>query len=228
MEDKNQQTIGQVFDLIQESYTDKMIRWVPYYQDLIGSFHSSAPVDFCPEKVLDLGSGNGNVIATLLTRYPEANYTLLDASEKMLAEAKERFSGFKISLKHELMQEAQFAKDTFDLATASFSLHHLTENQKRQVISSTFDLLRPGGYFFYADLFISKSDHKHPQFLQDWESFVRNSVVDGDWEYLFEHYQTHDHPSNLSTQLKWLQDLNFKKINIMIHEKYWVFISAQK
>jgi tRNA (cmo5U34)-methyltransferase len=228
MEDKNYPTIGEVFDSIQEHYTEKMIRWVPYYQDLIGSFNTSTPADFYPKKVLDLGSGNGNVVATLLTKYPRANYTLLDASEKMLTEAMARFASFKIAIQHGLMQETQFANDTFDLATASFSLHHLTEDHKRAVISSTFEFLRPGGYFCYADLFISKTDHNHPQFLKYWESFVTKSNVEGDWEFLFEHYQTHDHPSNLSTQVKWLQDLNFKKITVVIYEKYWVFISAQK
>lgn len=228
MKDKNHPTIGEVFDEILEHYTEKMIRWVPYYQDLIDSFISSSPVDFYPKKVLDLGSGNGNVVASLLTKYPEASYTLLDASENMLNEAMARFASFNISTHHGLMQEAQFAKSTFDLVTASFSLHHLTKNHKRAVISSTFDFLCPGGYLCYADLFISKTDSNHRQFLKDWESFVRKGEVEGDWEYLFEHYQKHDHPSNLSTQLKWFQDLNFKKIKITIHEKYWVFISAQK
>lgn len=228
MENTNHLTIGRVFDEIQVHYTAKMIRWVPFYQDLIGLFNSSLPPDFNPTKVLDLGAGNGNVVATLLTRFPEASYTLLDASEKMLAEAMVRFGSFKISLEHGLMQNAKFAEDTFDLATASFSLHHLVENQKKEVVSSTYNLLRPGGYFCYADLFVSKTDRIHPQFLKDWESFVRNNEVEGDWEYLFEHYQSHDHPSNLNTQLQWLQDLNFKKIDVAIHEKFWVFICAQK
>ena len=39
MEDKMHSTIGEVFDSIQEHYTEKMIRWVPY---MMGATYTSA------------------------------------------------------------------------------------------------------------------------------------------------------------------------------------------
>jgi len=220
--------IGEVFDEIQEEYTRKMIGWVPHYRELIQKLAESFPVKWSPQQILDLGSGNGNITATLLNRFPQSQYTLLDASEKMLEEAAQRFIGEQFTFYNAMIQDVDFESNQFDLVTASFSLHHLPTADKEIAIQSAYRWLRPGGYFAYADLFIAKSDPEHSPFYDDWEEFVKDSGNDDDWNYLSEHYSAHDHPDNLFTQLRWLQNLHFKEINLHILENYWVYLRAQK
>ncbi|MBK8505257.1 MAG: class I SAM-dependent methyltransferase [Saprospiraceae bacterium] len=113
--------IGQVFDEIQQEYTEKMIRWVPHYVQLTQQFSTSFPDDFDPRQILDLGSGNGNISAKLLERFPLAGFTLLDASEKMLDEARLRFLKYPFTYHLGLMQDVKYPNNHFDLIAASFS-----------------------------------------------------------------------------------------------------------
>lgn len=220
--------IGQVFDEIQEQYTQKMIRWVPHYQELIHLLASSFPADFSPKKVLDLGSGNGNITATLLPVFNNAQFILLDASTRMLEEAQKRFSEYSFQYQQGMMQEAHFENASIDLITASFSLHHLAGQQKKSIIAAAYGWLAPGGYFSYADLFVNKSDPEHETFLETWRQFVINHGIDGDWEYLSDHYHRYDFPDNLVTQLQWLRALHFREIRLVILDQYWVYIGARK
>ncbi|MCB0689195.1 MAG: class I SAM-dependent methyltransferase, partial [Saprospiraceae bacterium] len=189
--------IGQVFDEIQEAYTKKMIRWVPHYLDLIKMLDTSFPKQWHPESILDLGAGNGNITASLIKHYPDATYTLLDASAKMLEEAKSRFPETKVFYQQDLIQNAQFTSGTFSLVTASFSLHHLSLSDKENTIKSIHKWLSPGGYFAYIDLFISKKDIEHAPFMASWQNFVMQEGDSEDWEYLANHYQEYDKPDNL-------------------------------
>lgn len=220
--------IGQVFDEIQQEYTEKMIRWVPHYLELIQHFSTSFPDDFSPQQVLDLGSGNGNITATLLDQFPSADYTLLDASEKMLEEARQRFLRYSFTFHHGLMQDAAYREQHFDLIAASFSLHHLNHDLKKKMLQDCYRWLKTGGIFAYSDLFVNKGDSDHPTFYEKWKAFVNRHQTIGDWEYLAGHYEQYDTPDNLPTQMEWLQELNFREIIVVIHERYWVFISARK
>lgn len=220
--------IGNVFDEIQEAYTQKMIRWVPHYLELINKFSTAFPSDWAPDYILDLGSGNGNITATLIANYPYSQYTLLDASEKMLLEAKSRFGSTDFTYVKNMIQDANFTPESFSLIVASFSLHHLETKDKSSAIQSIHQWLKPGGYFGYADLFINKEDKVHNSFLQSWEQFVVKNGDREDWEYLADHYRNYDHPDNLLTQLAWLEKLNFSEITIHILDNYWIYLLAKK
>ncbi|MCB0670082.1 MAG: class I SAM-dependent methyltransferase [Saprospiraceae bacterium] len=220
--------IGEVFDEIQEAYTEKMIRWVPHYLQLIEKLSSSFIPGWEAVRILDLGSGNGNITATLLPKFASAGFTLVDASDKMLDEARQRFSGLNFTYERALIQEADFPPDYFDLIVASFSLHHLKTNEKKSAMENIFRWLNPGGYFAYADLFINKTDRDHAKFVRSWQRFVIKHSDEADWNYLFNHYNQYDHPDNLSTQLQWLQELNFTEIQVDVLENYWSYIRARK
>ena len=220
--------IGQVFDEIQLAYTEKMIRWVPYYLQLTEQFSISFPGDFNPRKILDLGSGNGNTTATLLNRFPSADYTLLDASEKSLEKARDRFLMYSFKYDLGLMQNAEYTGEHFDVIAASFSLHHLDQEAKLRLLQKSYYWLKTGGFLAYADLFINKNDPDHPAFYEEWKAFVNRDQSNGDWEFLANHYEQYDSPDNLPLQLQWIQKLNFREIKVQVFERYWVFITAMK
>lgn len=220
--------IGEVFDEIQESYTEKMIRWVPHYLTLMEKLSGSFDQSWQPEFALDLGAGNGNITATLLPHFPRTKFTLLDASEKMLAEAQLRFEDRGFDFVQAMIQEVDFVSGSFDLIIASFSLHHLESFQKKEALNRIFDWLKPGGYFAYVDLFVDKKDLEHPQFIEDWKDFVLKYGQQGDWDYLFDHYNQYDFPDSIFTQLKWLYSLKFSEIHIELIGNYWTYIRAKK
>ena len=68
-----------------------MVKVVPYYLKLLEQFTQDIPSDFNPKHFLDLGCGNLNITYKLLELYPQAHYTLLDASENMLEHCQSQF-----------------------------------------------------------------------------------------------------------------------------------------
>lgn len=219
--------IGSVFDDLQELYTQKMIGWVPFYLE---SVEHIIP-DLAPYRddfdILDLGTGNGNIAAMILQKYPTAQLRLIDASEKMLNACKQRFTDFpNISYLQAMMEEVSLPSDEFDLVTASYSLHHLEDLKKRDVIQHIQKWLKPGGHLSYLDLFIDREDESYPRLLEYWENFVTEGVGKEEWEELFDHHQKYDYPSSLSNNTRWLQEAGFSNISFVIKAKYWVHILA--
>jgi len=193
------------FDHFSSDYTKNMIVCVPHYETLLAHLVSDISPDLEVAQILDFGSGNGNTTAQLLSRYPTAQYTLVDASPEMLRICKERFGTVQMTLAESFFDDYDIDQGHYDLAAASFSLHHVDGEQKKRLFSHIADGLRPGGIFVYVDLMMHKDHPDHPALIQSWQNFVMANETSGEtWTWLMEHYAAFDHPDNLDDQLKWL------------------------
>jgi SAM-dependent methyltransferase len=94
--------------------------------------------------VLDAGCATGGVM-DLLSQAGFTRLTGIDLSEEMLVEARRRgIPG--ASWVQATIEEAPFARATFDVIVASFTLHHLRD--LRAFFGLADWALRPGGWFF--------------------------------------------------------------------------------
>lgn len=93
-------TIALEFNDFSKNYTNDMIGCVPHYLSLISSFTKQLPTNFNPTAILDLGSGNGNVTAQLIPYFPNATFTLVDASAEMIALCRSQFKDYDIVYVH--------------------------------------------------------------------------------------------------------------------------------
>ncbi|MEL6863955.1 MAG: class I SAM-dependent methyltransferase [Bacteroidota bacterium] len=223
--------INQVFDEMSDGYTGKITRWVPYYQQLISSISTNLPTNFKPYRILDLGCGNGNVTQLLHKRFPEAHFTLLDASEEMIGICQRRFSIVKnIEYRIGFFQEVDFEAASFDLIAAGLSLHHLRSEEKRAFFPRLHRWLRKGGQFTFSDLLIDKDDEPgHSEHLQLWEHYARErGTTSEEWAYIMDHYDTYDHPDGINKQLKWLAEAGFDQAQCTWQERWWCNVRAEK
>lgn len=106
------------------------------------------------ERFLDLGCGGGALTLALLDRYPQAHVTLVDYSEPMLAEARERLApyGEQCTILSADLGQEDWLQDVrpqapFDAAVSGFAIHHLTDERKRALYAELFGLLRHGAFF---------------------------------------------------------------------------------
>ena len=106
----------------------------------------------------DLGCGDGVLGHSLLSHYPEAHGIFVDFSEPMLEQARKRFegSGYDITLQLADLStpdwlEALAGEPPLDVVVSGFSIHHLTDDRKRQLYEEIFGLLRPGGVFLNVE-----------------------------------------------------------------------------
>ena len=162
------ENIALEFDEFSSDYTRDMVNCVPYYLKLVSSIVTYLPDNFVADKILDMGLGNGNLVERLLSRFPDAGYTLVDVSPEMLKLCRERFERAELILFEGYFDAFTFEDHPYDLITASFSFHHVDSKTKEEIFKKIYEALRPGGIFSSSDLMIHKSNSDHPELLNEW------------------------------------------------------------
>ena len=85
--------IRKAFDAVATKYDAQREYVIPEMRQFYSALVWAAESPSASPAILDVGAGTGLLSALLLEKYPGATITLLDISEKMLAIARERFSG---------------------------------------------------------------------------------------------------------------------------------------
>jgi tRNA (cmo5U34)-methyltransferase len=169
----------------------------------------STLLEFIPStarRILDLGTGDGRLLALVKLDHPQATAVAIDFSPAMLEAAKKRFeddSAVKV-IAHNLDSPLpELGK--FDALISSFAIHHLSHERKRELYGEVYGLLNPGGVFCNLEHVSSPTRELHDQFLK-----LIGSTP-----------ETED-PSNrlleMETQLGWLREIGF--VDVDCHWKW--------
>ncbi len=155
-----------------------------------------------PERVgnlLDLGTGDGRLIALVRGHRPKARAIGLDSSAPMLERARARFAddpGVELR-RHDLALPLE-EPGPFDAVVSALAIHHLEDERKRELFGEVLTLLAPGGVFANLDLVSSASPRLHEYFRR-------------------EIGRTEDDPSDrlagLGEQLGWLRAAGFGEVD---------------
>jgi SAM-dependent methyltransferase len=152
-------------------------------------------------RVLDLGTGDGRLLALALQALPGAAGVGLDASPLMLSAARERFAGepgVQIA-EHDL--ERPLPEDgPFDVVLSRMAIHHLEHARKRSLYAEVFGLLAPGGLFANLEHVASPSRRLHEEFFAAIEEPL-------------DHEDPSDRLLDVETQLGWLRELGFVEVD---------------
>ena len=226
---KIRETLAAEFDQFSDNYTEVMIRCVPHYLRLLSSLSECLPDDFTAETILDLGCGSGNATALLLKKFPDAKYTLLDASNDMLDLCRKRFPGKNMTYHRSYFREYTFPESYFDLVAAGFSLHHLDSSEKQRIFPLLYKALKKGGVLTCSDLMVNKNSAEHKQFIREWQAFINASYPDGEkWAWMEEHHDAYDRPDAYADQEAWLYNAGFRYVEAKWREGYWMHFIAGK
>lgn len=153
------------------------------------------------KRVLDLGCGDGHLLALVLDRCLAATGVGLDFSGKMLEQAQKRFAGDpRVQLVGHNMDEPLPELGAFDCVVSSFAIHHCTHERKQQIYAEVFSLLASGGVFCNLEHVASPTPRLHERFLAE----MGIAPADED-------------PSNKlldsETQLRWLREIGFVEVD---------------
>lgn len=140
-----------VFTDTAATYDAARARLIPCYDQ----FYSTAVelLPFEPDasiRVLDLGAGTGLLAAWVRREFPNAALSLLDFSEAMLNQARERLGNH--SVEYVLGDYTSGALDgPFDAIVSALSIHHLEHPEKQKLFRRIHQALHPGGVFVNAE-----------------------------------------------------------------------------
>jgi SAM-dependent methyltransferase len=158
-------------------------------------------------RILDLGTGDGRLLAFLGADRPEMLAVGVDFSPVMLDVASRRFANDERVelLKHDLAQPLP-ALGPFDAVVSSFAIHHLEHERKRSLYGEVFELLMPGGVFANFEHVASPTRRLHLAFF----AAIDEPLEDED---------PSDRLLDVESQLRWLRDLGFDDVDC-----YWKWL----
>ncbi|MCC5952635.1 MAG: class I SAM-dependent methyltransferase [Acidimicrobiia bacterium] len=157
-----------------------------------------------PSRVLDLGTGDGRLLALVRTAHPEVEGVALDFSPPMIERFRERFADVDdVTLVEHDLDNPLPALGSFDAVVSSFAIHHTVDARKREIFAEVRSLLRPGGVFANLEHVASATPWLHEQF--------RVALGEG--------RDDRDDPSNklapVEDQLEWLRQVGFIDVDCL-------------
>jgi len=164
----------------------------------------SAMLEFLPtslRRILDLGTGDGRLLALARSNHLDAEAVAIDFSPAMLEAVRKRFDrDSQVTIIEHNMDSPLPELDKFDAVISSFAIHHLVHERKRALYAEVYDLLNAGGVFCNLEHVASPTPRLHEEFLHRIGFTV----------------ETED-PSNklldVETQLGWLRQIGFTHVD---------------
>jgi tRNA (cmo5U34)-methyltransferase len=177
-----------------DTYLAEMDAELPGYVELQDAV-AAATADIAVHTVLELGTGTGETALRILALHPGAAWTGIDASEAMLARARERLTGANLRLAR---LEEPLPSGPFDLVVSALAVHHLDAEGKRDLFARVACVT---GAFVLGDVVV-------PERPED-------AVIEIDGVY--------DVPSSVPEQLGWLHEAGFDAVATPVRSDLAVF-----
>jgi tRNA (cmo5U34)-methyltransferase len=169
--------------------------------------------------VLDVGCGAGNYTLKLLERLPNLDVTLIDLSAPMLERAAERIgkvTSGKITLIQGDVREVVAPAGKFDIILAASVLHHLrTDTEWRNVYSSFYGALNPGGSLWAFDLVESSIPTVGQLMKEQYGDYLTRLKDEAYRDHVFAYVEKEDTPRSLTFQLDQLREVGFRQIDVL-------------
>jgi SAM-dependent methyltransferase len=158
-------------------------------------------------RVLDLGTGDGRLLALLRRDRPRISGVGLDFSGAMLGAARERLGGEDwVELVEHDLDDPLPQLGRFDAVVSSFAIHHLEHERQRSLYAELFELLEPGGTFANFEHVASPTQRLHEAFFAAIDEPLENE-------------DPSDRTLDVETQLGWLRELGFEDVDC-----YWKWL----
>jgi len=212
-----------------ETYGDIADVAVPRRRDMMATLVAAVPFAASePLRILELGSGDGQLAEALLTVFPRATLTALDGSESMRRAASSRLALFGQRARVAAFDLA--ALDWWDrmfgadLVVSSLCLHHLNDAKKQYLYKAAAERLSPRGALLIADLIEPQHPSSRRLAADQWDAQAREQAaalgtpqlferfVDARWNH-FRFPDEGDHPSALFHHLVWLRHAGFPAVD---------------
>jgi SAM-dependent methyltransferase len=153
------------------------------------------------KRILDLGTGDGRLLALVKLDHPEITAMAVDFSPAMLEAARSRFADdHSVTVLAHNLEDPLPELGSFDAVVSSFAIHHLIHERKRALYTEIHARLNPGGIFCNLEHVASVTPELHEDFLHR-------------IGYTVETEDASNKLLDVETQLRWLREIGFRDVD---------------
>jgi tRNA (cmo5U34)-methyltransferase len=145
----------QHFDLMADQYDELFITHMHAYDLTHDMILTMLPFpQYSPLRILELGTGTGNLMQKLLDRFPHSTAVGYDLSVEMLARARTKLAPYAVRAQlHEGDISQMSFLGPFDAVVSAIAVHHVPPPDKPLLFQRLYEALRPGGALVLGDAF---------------------------------------------------------------------------
>lgn len=204
-----------------EDYDARISLILPYYssfhQEII-NFVKSLPSS--PKVWMDTGCGTGSLVNKAIEEFPYTKFLLLDPSEEMLVQAKEKLSAYpsakvqflKVSPTQEFSQELE---EKPDVITAIQCHHYLRREGRARAASKCYNLLKEGGIYITFENIRPLTEEGVTIGKRYWGDFQStHGRNDEEIQKYLERFDTEYFPITVEEHLKLLRETGFRAVEL--------------
>ena len=166
------------------------------------------------KKILDLGGGTGLELMEIMNRFPQAEVTVIDISEKMLEKLKQkRFSDRVTTICGDFF-EVDFGEQ-YDAVISTSALHHFKMEEKEILYQKIYQCLKENGQWINCDKVATTAKEEKEMLYEQ--------------EHHMEEHKHIDTPLTVEHEVEILEKVGFKIVQIKdtVKEEYKL-IEAKK
>ena len=201
-----------------KEFDNTILKLIPRYDDMISCMVSVIPFDNYDEfKLLDLGSGTGNITKAVKKKYLHSKVSCIDIAENMIHIAQIKLEDYTdISYYTGDFSDFDF-DEKYDVIVSSLALHHIkTDEDKKSFYSKIYSALKEGGVFLNSDVVLGSNEKLNQIYRKNWIDFmIMNLPEEEVMKKWIPKQIEEDFPAPLNKHLEWLKETGFKSIDVV-------------
>lgn len=166
--------------------------------------------------ILDLGAGTGLLSEFVMQRFPSASLTLLDESAEMLSKAQLRLERYNPRVFIQPMT-APLPTGKFHAVISSLAIHHLPDDDKRDLFSRIFQSLEPDGIFINGEQILGETEWQQQLYEDTHLNGARALGSDEEEIRAAKERMSYDRCATLKDQVSWLREIGFQNADSFFH-----------
>lgn len=215
-----------VFAAHATDYDAQRRRLVPCFEEFYGTAVELLALREGPvARILDLGAGTGLLSEAILSRYPKAEIVLLDGAAEMLAQARDRLPAASITTVVIDLRDA-LPEGPFDAVVSALAIHHLEDQDKRDLFMRLQQALRPGGVFVNAEHVAGPTPWLNDNYRNAWSVACVDAGASAEELAAAEARMETDRCSDVATQLGWMGEAGLEECDCFFKQLHFAVLAG--